>query len=273
MNLRQIFYALPPAWRFAARRAWFFPSDFLKKLSQKTPDLAPPKGMIFTGSGDFVADGRRLLADFQRVANLQPQHRVLDVGSGIGRIALPLADFLNEKGTYDGFDVVERGVFWCRENISSRHPNFRFLHVPLKNDLYTSDGSDASDFTFPYADESFDFCCVISVFTHLLPDEVARFLSEIRRCLRPGGTVFATFFWYDSPDRLAANSAFTFPHRFENHALMDKKVQAGNVAFSENWLAEQCAGFDVLVKNFGFWDGRERGECLNFQDVLVLQRV
>ncbi len=263
--------------RFLARRIWYFPSDFFnsffKKISGKnTTEIAPPKGMIFTGSGDFLADGKKLVIDFQEVAFLKPHHRVLDVGSGIGRVAVPMADFLTKNGSYEGFDVVEKGVVWCHENVSSRHPNFRFLHIPLKNDLYTDDGSDASNFIFPYPENAFDFACVISVFTHMLPGEVARYLSEIHRVLKPGGTVFATFFLFDSPERLAKNEGFSFPHFFENHALMDKKVQAGNVAFHEKWLAAHTSNFKILGKYFGYWDSREKSNCLNFQDVVVLQK-
>ena len=31
---------------------------------------------------------------------------------------------------------MELGVRWCTEQITRRHPNFRFTYVPLANDLY-----------------------------------------------------------------------------------------------------------------------------------------
>lgn len=273
MFLRKIFYALPPSWRFLARRAWYWPQDFFANfLGKNSPLPVPPKGMIFTGSGDFERDGRELVANFAQFAGLLPEHHVLDVGSGIGRVALPLTQFLNEKGRYDGFDPVPTGVAWCQQNISSRWPNFQFRHVPLHNDLYTDAGGDAAQFTFPYPDAVFDFACVISVFTHMLPGEVARYLDELHRTLRPGGTVFATFFILNDAARPDGNPAFAFPHVFENHALMDKKVQAGNVAFREEWLLAAARNFELVGKHYGFWSGRTKAECLNFQDVLVLRK-
>lgn len=276
MSIRKIFYALPPELRFIARRIWFWPSDFWAKFTRKRTELAPPKGMIFTGSGDFERDGQQLVENFARLAGLKPEHRVLDVGSGIGRVAVPLTRFLSEKGSYEGFDVMETGVRWCRENISKQHPHFQFRHVALKNDLYNSGGGDAARFDFPFQNSEFDFACVISVFTHFLPGEVARYLEELHRVLKPGATVFATFFILTEEAPPEGNPKFKFPYLFENHALMDKDVQAGNVAFPENWLLEMLARpasrFSVEGKHYGFWSGRKKAVCLNFQDVLVLKK-
>ena len=54
-----------------------------------------------------------MLKQFIDLGGLKPEHRVLDIGSGIGRVAIPLTEYLNEKGSYEGFDVVELGVNWC----------------------------------------------------------------------------------------------------------------------------------------------------------------
>ena len=40
---------------------------------------------------------------------LKPEHRVLDIGCGVGRVALPLTRYLT-SGTYDGFDIVKRWI-------------------------------------------------------------------------------------------------------------------------------------------------------------------
>src|SRR5262249_6440676 len=51
------------------------------------------------------------------------------------------------------------------------------------------------EFVFPYADASFDFVFLTSVFTHMLPAEVAQYLREVRRVLRPAGRCPAAFFF------------------------------------------------------------------------------
>ena len=105
--LRLIFYKLPPGLRFLVRRLWFAPTDFLEKLIGKRGALQPPKGLIFTGSGDFLEEGRRVAALCVAEAGLKPHHKILDIGSGMGRLAVALTEILDENGAYEGFDVVE----------------------------------------------------------------------------------------------------------------------------------------------------------------------
>jgi hypothetical protein len=54
------------------------------------------------------------------VAGLRPKHRVLDIGSGIGNLAVGLIGYL--QGTYDGIEVHREAVAWCRRAITPRHP-------------------------------------------------------------------------------------------------------------------------------------------------------
>src|SRR5262245_42727438 len=43
---------------------------------------------------------------------LQPRHRLLDVGSGIGNLAVALLDDL--RGGYDGLEIHTEAVRWCQ---------------------------------------------------------------------------------------------------------------------------------------------------------------
>ncbi len=275
--LRKLYYTLPPAWRFLARRLYYLPFDWYEGLAGRRDALTPPRGLIFTGGGDFKAQGEKMLGYFIALGGLQPQHRVLDVGSGIGRIAVPLTSYLNEQGSYEGFDLVELGVRWCQQQITPRYPNFRFQQVELGNDLYKSGGSSAADFIFPYADEDFDLVVLISVFTHMLPDETANYLQEIARVLRPGGRCFATFFLWNGQAAVlsAADPGFAFPHDRGHYRLMDDQVQAANVAFDEGYLHREMiekAGLQVESTHYGYWPGREKSACKDFQDILILRK-
>ena len=275
-TLRKLYYQLPPSWRFVARRLYYWPYDLYDGLSGQRDAMIPPRGMIFTGSGDFKAQGEKMLEYFRTLAGLKPEHSVLDIGSGIGRIAIPLTSYLDEKGRYEGFDVVKRGVDWCRKQVSSRYPNFNFQHIDLDNDLYKSGGASAANFKFPYEDNSFDFVVLTSVFTHMLPAEVANYLKEIQRVLQPGGRCFATFFiWNDeSAKGVKKNPAFTFPYDKGHYRLMDEQVQAANVAFDETYLDQliQEAGLKKEATYYGFWPGRKKEECKDFQDIVILEK-
>jgi SAM-dependent methyltransferase len=271
--LRQIFYQLPPSFRFHARRFWYLPIDAFERFTGKRPPMTPPRGYIYTGSGDFVKGGDKWLQFFIE-KGLKPQHQFLDIGSGIGRIARPLTVFFNKTGRYEGFDAVKLGVDWCEKNISKQHPNFRFQYIPLANDLYRPDGQDATQLRFPYGENHFDFAVLISVFTHFLPDEVQQYFIEIRRVLSTGGTCVATFFVLN--EKPIANQAFQFPHRFRDYALMDAHVKAANVAFTVAFLDKIIAenGLIVSEKIEGFWRTGVRGnDVQDFQDVWVIKKV
>lgn len=276
--LRKTYYALPPQYRFRARRFAYLPIDFWESLTRKRLPMTPPRGMIYTGSGDFVKAGNWWQQFFVEQAGLKPLHKVLDVGSGIGRIARGLTFVLKEEngGSYNGFDAIKLGVDWCTKNISSQHPNFHFQYVPLENDLYRNDGQNAAQFTFPYPDNSFDFVILTSVFTHMLPEEVEWYLFEIQRVMVKGGTCVATFFILDDATRqvLKTKTDFHFPYDYGHYALMDDNVKAANVAFDADFLEGIIAdsGLKIAKKIDGFWRlGKRESDVQDFQDVLILK--
>lgn len=271
--LRKLYYALPPQWRLWARRLVYLPGDILRRRDSSVP----PKGMIYTGSGDFKAQGGQWLAWFKQLADLNPDSNVLDIGSGIGRIAIPLSGFLTVQARYCGFDAVEQGVLWCKENIGRQHPNFDFKYIDLFNDLYKSDGISAANFVFPYSDNFFNMACSISVFTHLLPDETLNYLAQTYRVLDKGGYLVSTFFLLnDESSRLMAQeSTFNFRHDYGNYSLMDKQVKAANVAYNEHFLLGviQKIGFTPIAIIRGYWCGRAKTGNNDFQDILVLRKL
>ena len=114
-----------------ARRVVFAPADLLRAL-RGGGELVPPRGLSFVGGGDFTATGREFLGHFTELGGLEPGDRVLDIGCGIGRMAIPLSGYL-EGGSYAGFDVGRAMIRWCRRNIASRHPEFEFEWAPIHN--------------------------------------------------------------------------------------------------------------------------------------------
>lgn len=278
MIKRRLYYFLPPSIRLIVRRLYNLPIDLFEKVTGRRDTLTPPRGLIFVGSGDFKKSGQMLLGQIKSTCELKSDSFVLDIGCGIGRLAVPLTEVLNEKGKYEGFDIVKRGVKWCQKNISKRYPNFNFTHIDLKNDLYNlKTNKEAKDFVFPYEDEQFDLVILTSVFTHMMPPDVDNYLKEIHRVLKPDGKCFATYFLLNDEikTRIETQKQFNFPYNFDTYSLMDKNVKEANIAFEEDYLKMDLLSKNNLVAQntfYGWWSGRPESESLGYQDTIILKK-
>lgn len=274
--LEGVLARLPRALRRPVRRAAYFPLDaFQAALRRGRRPLTPPRGLQAVGGGGFEHVGHTFVRLFQDPGGLRPSDRVLDVGCGVGRMAVPLTTFLDAKGTYDGFDVERADVRWCRRAISRRFPRFRFRHVDVQNSEYNPRGRiRPTEFVFPYPDESFDFVFATSVFTHLLAPAAERYLREIARVLAPGGRFFLTVFRLDErTDAFIAEGRTTY--RFAAPAgrarVNDAKFPEAAVAYRRADLLDLISGAGLAVSSIdrGGWAG---GESASFQDVVTGQR-
>jgi len=245
--------------------------DFRLWLTGKSDPELPPLRLRFVGGGDFRQTGNDLVDVLTGAGGLRRGDRVLDIGCGIGRLAIPLTAYLNQSATYDGFDVVRRGIRWCRRNITPRHPNFRFHQVDVSSSEYRARGAAAVHFRFPFADGAFDFVFATSVFTHLVADEIRRYVDESARVLVAGGRFLATFFLINevSVATMSARTIYHFPHVRGSMRLLDGANPAAGVAIEQEVLLKFLTGAGLAVERiaYGQWSGRS--DFLTFQDVVV----
>src|SRR5262249_52132103 len=114
------------------------------------PELPSRRARDFVGGGDFRAVGQEFAGYASDLADLQPDDRVLEVGSAIGRIPLALTETMGPDGSYQGLEIVRRGVRWCQTHISASHPNFQSHHANIENGPYNRRGQLApEDYVFP----------------------------------------------------------------------------------------------------------------------------
>jgi SAM-dependent methyltransferase len=257
--------------------------DLVDMARGREDPLVPPTRLMFDGPRDprtFRENGQEFLRLYIRECGLQPSAHVLDVGCGIGRKAVPLTGYLDAEGIYEGIDIVARGVEWCRDHIGARFSNFHFQHVDIWNALYNPRGrTRAAEFTFPFPDGSFDFVVLTSVFTHMLPADVARYLSEVSRVLRPTGRCLISYFLLNGESsRLMAEgrSAEQFPHRHgcEPVWVRDRAVPEEAVAYDEAFVGGLYEHARLVLRQpplYGAWCGRQG--ATSYQDLLVAGRM
>jgi len=164
----------------------------------------PPKERIYIGDGQFREIGCAIAKAVIKTAGLRQQSAVLDIGSGIGRLALPLTQWLNAEGRYLGIEIGTEGVSWCIENITAKYPNFRFIHADIQNDYYNPAGQGTSaGFRLQGDPGTFDIAVFASVFTHLNAVDAEAWLSHVSKALRPDGRVWST--WFSMDDETTRN--------------------------------------------------------------------
>jgi SAM-dependent methyltransferase len=258
-----------PAIERAVRYARAAYIDLRLFLTGKTDYDLPPLRLRFVGAGDFRAVGDHLLNLTITRGGLARDSRILDIGCGSGRLAIPLTRYLT-AGQYEGFDVVAPAIRWCRRRISSAHPNFCFTHVRLRNTDYSFLGRSASRFTFPYDDSTFDCVAAYSVFTHLQFDEIRNYLKESHRVLAPRGRLAATFFLLNEESE--SESARQFPHGDGPIRLASRSNPAFAVAVNERRLQELLreVGFRSVIIEPGGWYGLQKRP--EFQDLIVCEK-
>lgn len=238
--------------------------------------MVPPVELLFDGPGslaEFKANGDEFLRIYRDVCGLRPDERMLDVGSGIGRKTLPLTQYFNSSASYDGIDVSDVGVDWCRKTITPRFGNFRFARIDVYNRLYNPTGTcPPSEYEFPFADESFTFAMLGSVFTHMLPKDVERYLSEVSRVLKPGGRCLITYFLLNGESRASiasGASALPFNDVDEPYATISNETPEAAIALDEELVATlyRRFGLEVVRIDYGSWCGRQR--FLSYQDLIL----
>ncbi len=241
-------------------------------------ELRPPFHLrvAYYRTGDRAAFDAACMAARTEVlaAGLEPRHRLLDIGCGIGNLAIGLSDYLTSG--YDGIDISREAVDWCRSAITPRFPVFRFHHADVTSTTYSPGGhTPAADYRFPFADGSFDFVFLGSVFTHLLPAEVENYVGEISRLLAPGGRAVASYFLLNDETRAGVDQGRSFMPFEVRHAsglcrLFDARRPEDAVALEETFFKDlhDQAGLRIRSIRRGHWWNGGRHD----QDVMVVER-
>jgi SAM-dependent methyltransferase len=235
-----------------------------------------------TGAGpeSFDAISKAHIVYLQKNVGLRPDATVLEIGSGIGRDAIPMTQILSPElgGRYIGVDIIGRSVEWCSDNISRRHNNFQFIHYDVKDQLHNPNGTTTTNqIHLPLENKSVDLVILWSVFTHMFESDILHYLNEFRRVIKDKGSIFFTCFIVDERILAAIRQSAPTPYalRFDTRYgegcwINDRQHPAGAVAYDEATLRRlvTSAGLRMLKDIPGNWSGVREGTA--GQDGMVL---
>ena len=156
---------------------------YLAHVEQMKAAMPHDAAMEQAIGGGFEAFGAIEL-DILRHYGLAPEHHLVDVGCGSGRLAKPAARYLS--GTYLGIDLVPDLIEHAR-SVAAR-PDWRFEVI--------------DHIAIPEADGVADMVCFFSVLTHLLHEQSFWYLEEAKRVLKPGGRIVFSFLEFAEPGHM-----------------------------------------------------------------------
>ena len=187
--------------------------DYYEQLWSELPDqLDPPDLELRT----------RFLA-----AELKAGDHALDIGCGEGHFTAQMAQ---TGARVIGAEVAEAAL----ERARKRHPDLEFVLVPIDGPL-------------PFADNAFDLVWASEVIEHIA--DTARWLSEVRRVLRPSGRLALT-----TPSHgrlrvaLAGIERFSEPLGDHLHLYTASSLRSLLHEFGFHDVRVRCAGGPALLR-------------------------
>ena len=189
------------------------------------------------------------------------------------------------EGAGTGFDICKYKIDFLQNHFSPQFPNFIFAHVDVHNTTYNPSGTlEASQFTFPYEDESFDLVYAASVFTHMLPENVEHYFEEATRVLRPGGRCVFSFFLLDYyvPGQVRPFvfnlPYFNLDHYLDKYGRDFSTAQPDNpedmTGFRLSWLEGKGRDAGLIIAHPilpGSWSG-SHDSWVGAQDIIVFEK-
>jgi len=168
-----------------------------------------------------------------------PSSTIVDIGCGCGRYAQHLRDYKfkshNFSGKYIGIDVDRDVLEWCRRHFDQER--FDFVHSIHKTKTYKNDEASDDFFVIPVPDSSVDFVFSVSLYTHLLENELENYTREAYRVLRPGCYMSMSCFCLDYPPPTFGDR-HTFKNKIGNAHVESLAVPEAAVAYEKKFLFE-----------------------------------
>lgn len=269
---------LPEPIKRVLLKVYYCPIDPIGTLKGEGKSMIPPKRLQSSGGGDYETIGREYTKQLVQMGGLKPTDSVLDIGCGIGRMAIHLTDYL-KGGSYIGFDVMPHSISWCNKRIRKKYNNFQFNLANIYNGMYNKKGKySASNYRFPYDDNTFDFVFLISVFTHMKRHEHENYLSEATRVLKEHGTCFSTYYLLneETVKKMKYEDNATqqnFQYRLDEVSYSSyKDVAEIAIAYEEDYIRHQYEKNNLRISKIQYGPWRDGGHPVIVLDTVVANK-
>lgn len=219
---------------------------------------------------------------------LKPDSAILDYGCGMGRLAFPISEYLNQSGSYLGVDVVKSVVEWL-QRVYAKYPNLRFEHLPIEvsqyyiaswiddaaKDLILNKGQTApSDISLSVPDKSIDVQISTSVFTHMFREDIIPALRELGRVTHISGIGYNTWFIADALALEGVRQGKAdrqLPLEKDGLFIQKPDDPLACTAYTPEAMADiyQSAGHEIISIHHGSWSGSGRDNRVLYQDIVV----
>lgn len=185
---------------------------------------------------------------------------------GIGRMAIPLLRHL-DAGSYVGIEIDPGKVAYCRATVGKQAANFTFEHADVFNRYYNPTGTlRGRDHVFPFESESFDFVFLISVFTHMLPEDMEHYVTQIAGVMAPGAVCISSFL-------LTPTSMGPPMHRVSDVCeILDPEEPEHGVVYLEEYVKERFAASGLRIDRLFYRRDTPAHTRGNPQDLVVASK-
>jgi ubiquinone/menaquinone biosynthesis C-methylase UbiE len=191
---------------------------------------------------------------------LKPGDCLVDVGCGSGRLAVALRSYLT--GAFVGTDVLGEALRYAEEKCARADWKFLETFEPI----------------IPVGDQTADMVCFFSVFTHLLDEDIYRFLLEAKRVTKPGGQIVFSYLdyeveshWTVFENTLADKNPQRVLNKFTSKPAIHRWARALSLTVEKLWDGPEK--WINLTEEFTYSDGRLASGTVEFGQSVGIIRV
>jgi ubiquinone/menaquinone biosynthesis C-methylase UbiE len=253
--------------------------DTLHEHISPEPHLVPPPELMRSEGirtlEEWFRRGEEWSTLLRAYGNVAAARAVLEIGCGLGDVAMALRDVLPRASTYEGLDAGREKIEFLQTTMTPAYANFRFQ---------LAEGG--GQHRLPYEEGLFELVFAVSAFTHLLPEAASTVLAEIKRVLASQGQCVLGMFlldYYETDRPRPApfdNRRYNVEQRFgspgpDEFCVADTQDPTDITAYSSGYLAQLAGQAGLRLAHHpipGMWSGSTR-EWVGRLDLVVLEHT